>query len=71
MNDDKIINAYNNLLNFLIEKEIINEDSEIYNFDKIGLSILELEQELYKLENIFYCVSQMIEILIDLQIIEL
>lgn len=71
LDDDKITNAYNNLLNFLVKKEIINEDSEIYNFNKIGLSILELEQELYKLENVFYCVSQIIEILIDLQIIEL
>ena len=71
LNDNIIEQAYNNFLNFLISKNIINSKDEILDNKELGLKIFNVEQELYKKENLFYLFSQLIEILIDLQIIEL
>lgn len=70
LNANKIMMAYENLLSFLSKNKFINEEQEITNVEQYGLQIFEAQQELYKIENKFNCISQLLEILIDLQIIE-
>ncbi len=67
----QVSKAYNNFVSFLTDTKLINTQEEILNFGKIGLDLFEFEQEKFKKETLFYCVSQVIEILIDLQIIEI
>ena len=71
LNDNKVKQAYDNFLDFLITKNIINSKDDILDNKELGLKIFDIEQELYKKQNLFYVFSQLIEILIDLQIIEL
>ena len=71
LNDTKVKQAYDNFLDFLITKNIINSKDDILDNKELGLKIFDIEQELYKKQNLFYVFSQLIEILIDLQIIEL
>ncbi len=71
LNDEKIYKAYGNLYSFLINNGFIKSELELNDVEKYGLPIFEFEQELYKHENKFNCISQLIEILIDLQIIDI
>ncbi len=71
LNDDKLKSAYDNLFSFLRHSNIINSEIELNNVENLGLPILEIEQEIYKKENKFNCISQLLEILIDLQIMEI
>ena len=71
LNDESIERAYQNFSNFLIIENIINSSKDLLDNKKLGLNIFDIEQVLYKKENLFYSFSQLIEILIDLQIIEI
>lgn len=70
--DAKLQNAVCEFINFLEQKSIINNKEDILNkLDVIGLEIFNIQKQNYSRENVFYCISQLVEILIDLQIIEL
>ncbi len=69
--DKKIERAYDNFFHFLISKDLIRSKTEIIDDEELGLRIFDIEQKVYKKENLFHCVSQLIEMLIDLQIIEI
>lgn len=72
IDDSKLEQAINEFLNFLEQKSIINNLSDILKkLDIIGLEIFKIQKENYSREGLFYCMSQLVEILIDLQIIEL
>lgn len=72
INDESLGNAVCEFINFLEQKFIIKEASDILNkLDIIGLEIFKIQKDIYSRENLFYCISQLVEILIDLQIIEL
>ncbi|MBQ8844546.1 MAG: hypothetical protein IJ008_00855 [Clostridia bacterium] len=72
INDIKLEQAINEFLNFLEQKSVINNPSDIFEkLDVIGLKIFKIQQANYSRENLFFCISQLVEILIDLQIIEL
>lgn len=72
IDDSKIKNAVDEFVNFLEGKAIIDSSSDILKkLDVIGLEIFKIQQANYSRENLFFCISQLVEILIDLQIIEL
>lgn len=72
INDESLGNAVCEFINFLEQKFIIKEASDILNkLDIVGLEIFKIQKDIFSRENLFYCISQLVEILIDLQIIEL
>lgn len=72
INDETISNATNEFINFLIDYNLLDKPKDLVNkLDTIGSEIFKIETDLFGKESLFYCVSQIVEILIDLQIIEL
>ncbi len=72
INDNLLKNSINEFIDFLLKNNILDVETDIYNeLDKIGLKIYNIQKELYFKEKLFYCISQLVEILIDLQIVEL
>ena len=72
IDDVKLNNAFNEFINFLIYHSIIKNENEVINkLNTLGIDIFKLQTSLYAQEKVFYCISQLIEILLDLQIIEL
>ncbi len=56
---------------FLKKEHLIEEFCDIVNkIEEIGINIFKMQDKLYSKERLFYCVSQLMEILLDLQIVE-
>lgn len=71
MSEENLIHATNGFINFLIENKFLDKDTDLLdNLNVIGKPILDFQQEEYTRLNTFSCISQLVEILVDLQIIE-
>ena len=72
IDETNFVNAINNFIEYLKSNSIINNPSEVKNeLDSLGINIFNKQKQLYNTKKVFSCVSQLIEILIDLQIIVL
>lgn len=70
LDENKLLNAVNEFIDFLMKFSIISHEEEVVDkLDVLGIMIFKLQTDLYSKERLFYCLSQVVELLIDLQII--
>ena len=72
INEETLTRAVSIFVEFLLKNCIVESNNEVsQKLDSIGVEIFKIQDKLYSKEKLFYCVSQIVEILIDLQIIVL
>lgn len=70
--ESHLINSAKEFLNFLKANSLINENEDIFtNIESIGIELFHFQTKKYSKTRLFNCVSQFVEILIDLRILDI
>lgn len=70
--DEKsLLHATNEFLTYLKENNFVTQNNEVYDNKDLSIQILDTQQNKFQKIHTFDCVSQVVQILIDLGIIEL
>lgn len=70
-NDNSLLHATKEFLSYLKDNNLITQNHEVYDNKDLGLQICETQQNHFDKFHAYCCMSQAIQILIDLDIIQL